>query len=207
MALQKIFFFLFLVVIFSACERSYQRVLINEEFKKGVPLEKLLDLKSNEQLVAVVETNLGKFEIELFAKETPKTVKNFVGLALEGYYNGIIFHRVIKDFMIQTGDSTGTGSGGRSFYGKEFEDEIVNELKHNAAGIVSMANRGPATNTSQFFITTVATPHLDGRHTVFGKVVNGMEVVYQIGNAKTGSMDKPVEKIAMQKVTIEKRIY
>ncbi len=155
--------------------------------------------------VAIIKTNMGTIEIELFADQTPKTVENFVGLAEKGYYNGIIFHRVIKDFMLQAGDPTGTGRGGASFWGGKFEDEFVSDLKHDTPGILSMANAGPNTNGSQFFITLVPTPWLDGKHTVFGKVINGMDVVYAIGEVKTAAGDKPVDEVVMEEVTIEKR--
>jgi cyclophilin family peptidyl-prolyl cis-trans isomerase len=156
--------------------------------------------------VAIIKTNMGTIEVELFADQTPKTVENFVGLAEKGYYNGIIFHRVIKDFMLQAGDPTGTGSGGASFWGGKFEDEFVSDLKHDTPGILSMANAGPNTNGSQFFITLVPTPWLDGKHTVFGKVINGMDVVYAIGKVKTAAGDKPINEVVMEEVTIEKRV-
>ena len=156
--------------------------------------------------VAVIKTNMGTIEIELFEKQTPRTVGNFVGLANKGYYNGIIFHRVISNFMIQGGDPTGTGTGGQSFYGKKFEDEIVPSLKHDVPGILSMANSGPNTNGSQFFITLVPTSWLDGKHTVFGKVIAGMDVVQAIGKVQTSKPDdKPLKNVVMEKVTIEKR--
>jgi len=157
-------------------------------------------------VVAVVKTNMGTIEIELFEKQTPRTVGNFVGLAEKGYYNGVIFHRVIENFMIQGGDPTGTGRGGESIYGAKFEDEIVPALKHDVPGILSMANAGPNTNGSQFFITLVATPWLDGKHTVFGKVIAGMDVVGAIGKVQTSKPgDKPLQDIVMESVTIEKR--
>ena len=155
--------------------------------------------------VAIIKTNMGTIEVELFADQTPKTVENFVGLAEKGYYNGIIFHRVIKDFMLQAGDPTGTGSGGASFWGGKFEDEFVSDLKHDNPGMLSMANAGPNTNGSQFFITLVPTPWLDGKHTVFGKVINGMDVVYAIGKVETVAGDKPVDEVVMEEVIIEKR--
>ena len=155
--------------------------------------------------VAVVNTNMGTIEIELFADKTPKTVENFVGLANKGYYDGIIFHRVIADFMIQGGDPTGTGRGGESLWGTSFADEFVTELRHDVPGILSMANSGPNTNGSQFFITLVPTPWLDGKHTIFGKVINGMNLVEDIGKVKTGAGDKPVEDIKMINVKIEQR--
>lgn len=155
--------------------------------------------------VAVIQTNMGTIEIELFADKTPKTVENFVGLANKGYYNGVIFHRVIDNFMIQGGDPTGTGRGGQSLWGGKFEDEIVPELKHSSEGILSMANAGPNTNGSQFFITLKETPWLDGRHTVFGKVIKGMDVVKAIGKVQTNQQDRPLKDVVMEKVTIEKR--
>lgn len=163
--------------------------------------------KQNDSLtVAVIKTNMGTIEIELFADQTPKTVKNFSGLAEKGYYNGVIFHRVIDNFMIQGGDPTGTGRGGESFYGSKFEDEIVSTLRHDGPGILSMANAGPNTNGSQFFITLVPTPWLDGKHTVFGKVIGGMDVVNAIGKTPTTKpYDKPVNDVVMETVTIEKR--
>ena len=162
--------------------------------------------ESKEMIVAVIKTNMGTIEIELFADQAPKTVENFVGLAEKGYYNGVIFHRVIKDFMIQGGDPTGTGRGGESLWGGKFADEIVPSLKHNVAGILSMANAGPNTNGSQFFITVVPTPWLDGKHTVFGKVINGMDVVYDISKVQTSKPgDKPLKDVVMESVTIEKR--
>lgn len=155
--------------------------------------------------VAIINTNMGTIELELFAKETPKTVENFVGLSNKGYYNGVIFHRVIDNFMIQGGDPTGTGRGGESLWGKRFNDEIVPSLKHSGPGILSMANAGPNTNGSQFFITLVATPWLDGKHTVFGKVINGMDVVNAIGKVPKNQMDRPLKDVVMESVTIEKR--
>ncbi len=155
--------------------------------------------------VAIIKTNVGAIEIELFDKLAPKTVENFVGLAEKGYYKGVIFHRVIDNFMIQGGDPTGTGSGGASFWGKSFNDEIDSSLKFDGPGILAMANAGPNTNGSQFFITLAATPWLHGRHTIFGKVINGMDVVQKIGKTKTGPGDKPVKEVVMEDVSIEKR--
>ncbi len=153
---------------------------------------------------AVIETNMGTIEAQLFAKATPKTVENFVELARKGYYNGVIFHRVIDNFMIQGGDPTGTGGGGESIWGESFDDEIVDTLKFNEPGLLAMANAGPGTNGSQFFITTVATDWLNGHHTIFGKVTKGMDVVNKIGKVKTSKpYDRPVNDVVMQKVTIE----
>lgn len=155
---------------------------------------------------AVFETTMGTFEAQLFEKATPKTVKNFVGLAEKGFYNGLIFHRVIDNFMIQGGDPTGTGRGGESIYGGPFEDEFVDTLHHSVPGMLSMANAGPNTNMSQFFITLVPTPWLDGKHTIFGKIVSGMDVVQAIGKVKTSKpFDRPVEDVVMNKVTIVRK--
>lgn len=166
--------------------------------------EKKMDAPKNPH--TVMETNMGTIEIELFEKETPKTVKNFVGLTEQGYYNGLIFHRVIDGFMLQGGDSTGTGAGGRSIYGAKFEDEFVPTLRHTEAGTLSMANRGPNTNSSQFFITLAPTPWLDNHHTIFGKVVKGMDVVKAIGKVQTTKPeDRPVKDVVMKKVTIVKK--
>lgn len=143
--------------------------------------------------IVVLETNQGNIEIRLFQDAAPKTVENFVGLVKKGYYNGIIFHRVIPGFMIQGGDPTGTGRGGESLWGGKFEDEFKPEVKFDRKGLLAMANAGPGTNGSQFFITTVPTPHLHMHHTIFGEVVGGYDAVAKIENTKTGPMDKPVE--------------
>ena len=131
-------------------------------------------LEAGRDYRAVIETNKGRMVVDLFQDETPATVNNFVFLALHRYYDGIVFHRVLEDFMAQTGDPTGTGRGGPGY---QFQDEIVPALKHDAKGILSMANAGPNTNGSQFFITFQATPWLDGRHAVFGKAIEGLEVL------------------------------
>ena len=129
------------------------------------------------ETIAVMHTSLGDISIRLFPDKAPKTVENFVTHAKNGYYDGLKFHRVINDFMIQGGDPTGTGMGGPGY---SFEDEFSPDLRHDGPGVLSMANAGPGTNGSQFFITHVATPHLDGRHTVFGKVLKGQDVVNSI---------------------------
>jgi peptidyl-prolyl cis-trans isomerase A (cyclophilin A) len=162
-------------------------------------------------------TSEGTFTVRLFDKEAPNTVANFVGLA-EGTkewtdprtsrkvkqpsYDGIIFHRVIAGFMIQGGDPLGQGIGGPGY---EFADEFHPSLRHGKAGILSMANRGPNTNGGQFFITLGPTPHLDNKHSVFGEVENGMDVVQKIGGARTGPRDRPVRDVVIQTITIERR--
>jgi cyclophilin family peptidyl-prolyl cis-trans isomerase len=151
---------------------------------------------------AKFETTLGNFTVELFEAQTPNTVGNFAKLAEKNFYDGVIFHRVIDGFMIQGGDPTGTGRGGPGY---QFADEIHPQLKHSGEGILSMANAGPNTNGSQFFITLVPTPHLDGRHTVFGKVVEGIDVVKKIGKTPTASGDRPVTDVVMKSVRIERK--
>jgi len=147
------------------------------------------------------ETSMGNFTIELFEQQAPKTVANFVTLAEKNFYDGVIFHRVIDGFMIQGGDPTGTGRGGPGY---QFADEFHPQLRHNSEGILSMANAGPNTNGSQFFITLTATPHLDGKHAVFGKVIAGMDVVKKIGKTPTKAGDRPVTDVVMKTVRIEK---
>ena len=162
--------------------------------------------ESKEMTVAVMKTNMGTIELELYADQTPKTVENFVGLANKKYYDGIIFHRVIANFMIQGGDPTGTGRGGQSLWGKPFADEIVPSLTFDEPGILAMANAGPNTNGSQFFITVAPTNWLDGKHTIFGRVINGMDVVYAISKVQTSKPgDKPLKDVVIESVTIEKR--
>jgi len=147
------------------------------------------------------ETSLGNFTIELFEEQVPKTVGNFVTLAEKNFYNGVVFHRVIDGFMIQGGDPTGTGRGGPGY---QFADEFHPKLRHTSDGILSMANAGPNTNGSQFFITLAPTPHLDNRHAVFGKVVEGMDVVKKIGKTPTKAGDRPVTDVVMKTVRIER---
>jgi peptidyl-prolyl cis-trans isomerase B (cyclophilin B) len=130
-----------------------------------------------DKLTATIQTSKGNIELELTPDKTPVTVANFVNLTQHGFYNGVTFHRVINDFMIQGGDPTGTGGGGPGY---RFEDEFDSSLRHTGPGVLSMANAGPGTNGSQFFITHVATPWLDGKHTVFGKVIKGQEIVNSI---------------------------
>ena len=165
---------------------------------------------------AQFDTTEGSFTIRLFEKEAPQTVANFVGLA-EGtrewkdpqtgetktgpFYNGVMFHRIIKEFMIQGGDRLGTGTGGPGY---KFGDEFHPSRRHSKAGILSMANSGPNTNGSQFFITLGPTPHLDNRHSVFGEVVEGMDVVEKIGAVATGRQDRPVKPVIINTVSIKR---
>jgi len=148
---------------------------------------------------ASFKTNHGSFEVELFEDRAPKTTKNFITLAEDGFYDGVVFHRVIGGFMVQGGDPTGTGRGGP---GHTIDDEFGPGLAHDSEGILSMANAGPNTGGSQFFITLAGTPWLDGKHAIFGKVVSGMDVVQAIGSVKTGPGDRPVEPVTMESVLI-----
>ena len=167
-------------------------------------------------LTATLETSKGDIEIELFDERAPRTVENFVGLAtgerewthpetgetVDGpLYDNVLFHRVIEGFMIQTGDPTGTGRGGPGY---EFDDEFHDDLRHDGPGIISMANSGPDTNGSQFFITLDAQPHLDDRHAVFGEVIDGMDVLRGIGNAETDRNDKPKTDVYLENVEIHR---
>lgn len=168
-------------------------------------------------LYALFDTSEGKFTVRLFDQEAPKTVENFVGLA-EGtkqwrdprsnqtvttpYYDGVIFHRVIDGFMIQSGDPLGQGIGGPGY---TFADEFHRSLRHDKPGILSMANRGPNTNGGQFFITLAPTPHLDDRHSVFGEVVDGMDIVRRIGSTPTNDRDRPLQEIVIRTIKIERR--
>jgi peptidyl-prolyl cis-trans isomerase A (cyclophilin A) len=166
---------------------------------------------------ATLHTNHGDITVELFAERAPRTVENFVGLATgekewtdpetgetkqgEPLYDDVLFHRVIEGFMVQGGDPTGTGRGGPGY---TFDDEFHDELTHDGPGVLSMANSGPNTNGSQFFITLAAQPHLDGRHAVFGEVVDGMDVVEEIGSVPTDSNDRPQEDVVLESVTVER---
>lgn len=188
-----------------------------------------LDLSQVDGPKATIKTNFGDIKVQLFPKQAPKSVENFVGLAQKGYYDGIIFHRVIPDFMIQGGDPTGTGMGGESLWGKPFEDEFSQEV-FNLRGALSMANAGPNTNGSQFFIVQKpqldagmsdqmkqagypeeivtaygngGTPWLDFRHTVFGAVSDGMDIVDKIAATETGMQDKPVKDVVIETIAIE----
>lgn len=188
-----------------------------------------LQAKAEQEQKVVIKTTLGEIGIRLFPTIAPKTVANFIGLAKQGYYDNVIFHRVIKDFMIQGGDPTGTGMGGTSVYGDRFEDEFSMEA-YNFHGALSMANAGPNTNGSQFFIVTAkevpmtmlgqlerggwpkeaieeyskngGTPWLDQRHTVFGQVYSGMDIVYAIENVEKNPQDKPIEDVKILSIEI-----
>ncbi|ELY59752.1 peptidylprolyl isomerase [Natronococcus amylolyticus DSM 10524] len=167
-------------------------------------------------VTATLHTSEGDIEVELYDERAPRTVDNFVGLATGGQewtdpetgeevedeplYDDVVFHRIIEDFMIQGGDPTGTGRGGPGY---QFDDEFHEDLRHDDAGILSMANSGPDTNGSQFFITLGAQPHLDDRHAVFGKVTDGMDVVREIGDVETDANDRPREDVVLESVSVD----
>lgn len=169
--MKKIFLFMFLMIILTYSGRDVMA----------------------EELTVILETTQGKIELKLYPELAPKTCENFVGLVKKGYYDGIIFHRVIKNFMIQGGDPTGTGRGGESLWGGPFEDECRPDLTFDKKGLLAMANAGPNTNGSQFFITTVPTPWLNMHHTIFGEVVDGYDVVEKIENVSKDNRDRPLK--------------
>ena len=150
---------------------------------------------------AQLDTSMGMMVVQLYESEVPNTTANFVHLASRGFYDGLTFHRVIKDFMLQGGDPLGNGTGGPGY---RFADEFDPSLKHDKPGILSMANAGPNTNGSQFFITLAPTPWLNNKHTIFGEVVEGLDVLKAIGLVKTGKMDRPLEPVVIKKLTIKR---
>jgi peptidyl-prolyl cis-trans isomerase A (cyclophilin A) len=172
----------------------------------GAPLRVATIAVMANQIYAVFDTTEGTFKIELFAAQAPRTVENFVNLA-EGtktgkpFYDGTVFHRVIPNFMIQGGDPEGSGRGGPGY---RFADEFHADLKHSKPGILSMANAGPNTNGSQFFVTVAATPHLDNRHSVFGEVTEGYDVVKKISEVPRSAQDRPVKEVRVNSVKIER---
>lgn len=151
-------------------------------------------MSTSKNPILVFETTSGTIEIELMPKVAPKACDNIVSLAKKKYYDGVILHRVIKGFMLQGGDPTGTGAGGESVWGKPFEDECHHDITFDKPGLLAMANRGPGTNGSQFFITTAATPWLHMNHTIFGQVIKGYDICQKIENVDTDHMDRPLEK-------------
>lgn len=158
-----------------------------------------MSIDSEKSYTAKLNTNHGEVTIELYASDAPVTVNSFVFLARDNFYDGVIFHRVIEGFMIQGGDPTGTGTGGPGY---RFQDEIVSSLTFAEPGLLAMANAGPGTNGSQFFITVTPTPHLNGNHTIFGKVTEGYDVVLEISQVNTGPRDKPVDSVVIESVEI-----
>jgi peptidylprolyl isomerase len=158
--------------------------------------------RAMEKTIVKIETNQGSIELKLYPQLAPKTCENFVGLIEKGYYDGIIFHRIIPEFMLQCGDPTGTGRGGESIWGKAFEDECTPDLRFDKVGLLAMANSGPNTNGSQFFITTAKTPWLNMRHTIFGEVSKGYEVVEKIEAVTTDGSDRPIDEQKIVKATV-----
>ncbi|KAJ3957307.1 cyclophilin peptidyl-prolyl cis-trans isomerase Cyp8 [Colletotrichum tropicale] len=177
-------------------ETSGERALLTDEEYMLNP--KRVKIKG----YARIETNLGDLNVELYPEFAPRAVWNFTRLAQKGYYKGVAFHRNIRNFMLQGGDPTGTGKGGTSIWGKNFQDELDGPLTHNARGIISMANKGKNTNSSQFFIIYRPTKHLDNKHTVFGKVVGGLDVLSKMEDVPTDGSDRPLNKIVMKEVVV-----
>lgn len=167
---------------------------------KNESMEQQTQDRGKKEKKAIISTNLGVMEIALYTEKAPITTQNFIDLSEKGFYNGLIFHRIIDGFMIQGGDPKGNGTGGPGY---TIEDEFDPALTHNKKGILSMANAGPGTGGSQFFITLVPTEYLNGRHAVFGEVVAGMDVLEKIGKVETNASDKPLEDVVMESVTIE----
>lgn len=157
----------------------------------------------NNRPTVEIETNQGTFEVALRPDIAPKATENFLKHAEDGYYNGVVFHRVIKGFMIQGGDPTGTGRGGKSIWETPFEDEVSDSAKFDRPGLLAMANAGPKTNGSQFFITTAAAPWLNKKHTIFGEVIKGYDVIQKIESTKIGPGDRPVEEVKILRITIK----
>ena len=152
---------------------------------------------------AVLHTTRGEVHVRLLPEVAPKAVENFSGHARAGYYSGLLFHRVIKGFMVQTGDPNGDGTGGASIWGAEFEDEIDRSVRFDRPGVLAMANAGPCTNGSQFFITCAPCAWLDGKHTIFGRVVRGMDVVRQLETCKTDKHDRPLEETKILSIDVK----
>jgi len=174
-------------------EKEIREVMYDEQYRASKePIRALVGLI----------TSKGKINLQLECHKAPKTCHNFLLLCRRGYYNNVAFHRVIPGFMMQGGDPTGTGRGGRSAWNEWFEDEIDPDMSHSSRGVLSMANKGPNTNSSQFFITFAPATFLDGKHTVFGKVVAGLETLQSIEMSPTGSNDRPLDDIKIEKVEV-----
>lgn len=209
--------FLFLSLIFMFACLSDKTVVIKSDNDNTTDTKKIINKMEKKKMKAIIETSMGTIEIDLFADKAPVTVENFVGLAngtkeftdsktgkkvKRKFYDGLTFHRVIPEFMIQGGCPLGTGTGGPGY---TFEDETNNGLKFNKPGLLAMANAGPNTNGSQFFITEVSTPWLNGHHTIFGEVVSNkdLEIVKKIARVETGFSDDPIDAVIIKKITIE----
>ena len=187
------------VVFLTGCNaKDENSTVVNKE-------EKTVEARDTKlkDIIVVLETNQGNIELKMFPDVAPLAVENFVTHAKDGYYDGLIFHRVIKDFMIQGGDPTGTGRGGESIWKKEFVNEHKANVVFDRPFLLAMANHGPNTNGSQFFITTEATPFLNGGYTIFGEVISGQENVEKIENTKTGRADRPIENQVIKKAIVK----
>ena len=180
---------------------TLETTTLGENMEKTYSAQHQMTIDDNKNYTALIKTSLGDMKVEFFTKDAPVTVNNFITLAKDGYYDGVIFHRVISDFMIQGGDPSGTGHGDYGKYpGYEFEDELNNQIPYSK-GILAMANRGPNTNGSQFFIMHVDYP-LPYSYTIFGKVIDGLDVIDIIASVETGAGDKPVEDVVIESVEI-----
>lgn len=187
------------LVLLSGCTQTAQVTapVVEKLEDKSLSSEEIIMVNP----IVVFETNQGTFKAELFKDKAPLTAQNFLDLTNKGFYNGLKFHRVIADFMLQGGDPNGNGTGGPGY---KIRDEFGVGLKHSTPGMLSMANAGPNTGGSQFFVTLVPTPWLDGKHAIFGKVIEGMDVVEKIGALPTNSNDAPLSPVIMTKVYVEK---
>ena len=195
--MRRIYVGLVILFLFASCATMEQNSTTGNNENKSIS-----KAEEKKMTKATIKTNMGEIVIELFADKAPKTVENFVTLAEKGFYDGVIFHRVIPQFMIQGGDPTGTGRGGPGY---TFADEFEPTLKHTEAGMLSMANSGPNTNGSQFFINLVDNSYLDTKHTVFGKVIFGMEVVEAIGKTPIDTNDRPLTPVVITLAVIEEK--
>lgn len=171
-------------------------ILMSAIFFNSYALEQSKIEKEN---IVCLQTNFGNIEVKLFEDIAPKTCENFLKLATSNYYDGVVFHRVIKNFMIQGGDPTGTGTGGESIWKRKFNDEFRSDITFDRPGLLAMANAGPNTNGSQFFITTAKTPWLNMRHTIFGEVINGYDIVQKIEAIQTGANSRPISEVKILK--------
>jgi len=196
-------FLVTLFVILTGCNAKDTNVTTPGTSIESATSKNISDSKKEEGTLVVLQTNQGDITIKMFPKVAPLAVENFVTHVKDGYYNGLIFHRVIKDFMIQGGDPTGTGRGGESIWKKEFVNEHAPNVVFDRPFLLAMANHGPNTNGSQFFITTKATPFLNGGYTIFGEVISGQESVTKIENTKTATADRPVSEQKIIKAIIK----
>jgi cyclophilin family peptidyl-prolyl cis-trans isomerase len=194
-----VFTFISVLVLFSGCTQK-RETLIDETIEKPIKIEKEKEIKKMNP-IAVIKTNMGTMKLELFEDKAPITVGNFIKLVEKGFYDGLIFHRVIDDFMIQAGCPYGVGYGGPGY---TIEDEFAEGLSHDKKGVLSMANAGPNTGGSQFFIILVPTTWLDGKHAIFGQLIEGEDVLIAIGSVECGEGNKPGIDVVMEKVIIER---